>query len=177
MSNTSKLVGIVVDKEPTLDRTVHNENFYRIMVNFNGVTIPVLYSEYNVKNRELDGKVEITGCLASDVKRGQIPKFYIYANSIEEADVDTEPTCTVDFNLKITKSKGLQQNKQGKDILPLVCSTSNPISGTSVIYLCLMNNAARRLQSTPMGYTIEGRGDLHAFRDIYEVYATDVEIQ
>lgn len=177
MSNISKLVGVVVDGIPTYDRTVHDEKFNRITVDFNGVTIPVLFSEYVVADTELIGKVVVTGCLASDVKRGTIPKFYVYASSIESADDDAEPCSTVNFELKVTKSKGLQQNKQSREILPLVCSTGNPISGTSVIYLCLMNKAARMFKDTEVGYTITGTGNLHAFRDIYEVYSTDARMR
>lgn len=177
MSNISKLVGVVVDGVPTYDRTVHGEKFNCITVDFNGITIPVLFSEYIVADTELVGKIVVTGCLASDVKRNTIPKFYIYANSIEPADDDAEPCSSINYELKVTKSKGFQQNKQSRDILPLVCSTGNPIAGTSVVYLCLMNNAARKFKDTPVGYTIKGTGDLHAFRDIYEVYSTDAELR
>ena len=177
MSNISKLVGVVVDGIPTYDRTVRGEKFNRITVDFNGITIPVLFSEYVVTETELIGKIVVTGCLASDVKRGTIPKFYFYANTIESAEDDAEPCSSVNFELKVTKIKGFQQNKQSRDILPLVCSTGNPISGTSVIYLCLMDGAARKFKDNEVGYTITGTGDLHAFRDIYEVYADTAELR
>ena len=90
MSNISKLVGVVVDGIPTYDRTVRGEKFNRITVDFNGITIPVLFSEYVVTETELIGKIVVTGCLASDVKRGTIPKFYFYANTIESALSKTE---------------------------------------------------------------------------------------
>lgn len=173
MSNISTLVGVVIDGVPTLDREVHSEKFYSITVDFCGVTIPVVFSEYVKVDPELVGKITVRGCLASDVKRGKIPKFYFYANSVDPADADAEPSCNIDFELKVTKSKGFQQNKQGRDILPLVCSTGNPISGTSVIYLCLMNSAARKFKDMDIGYTIYGTGSLNAFRDIYEVYCTN----
>ena len=177
MSNISRLVGVVVNGIPTVDRTVHGETFKRITVDFNGVVIPVLFSEHIATDVELVGKVVVTGCLASDVKRNTIPKFYFYANSIENADADEEPCSRINFELKVTKSKGFQQNNQSRDILPLVCSTGNPISGTSVVYLCLMNHAARKFKDVPVNYTIKGTGDLHAFRDIYEVYSTDAEMR
>ena len=177
MPNVCKMIGVVTDGVPILDRTINGENFMSIVVSFNDVSIPVIFSEHVLQTTELVGKVEVTGCLASDIHRNKLPKFFFYANDITYADEDSETSNVISYELKVTKNKGFQQNNQSRDILPLVCATNNPIKGTSVIYLCLQDQAARKLKSMPTPYFIKGTGVLKSFRDIYEIYTTDAELK
>lgn len=177
MSNVSTMVGTVIDGIPVDFKTVHNERFKKIVVDFGGVSIPVVYSEYINNASEIIGKISVTGCLASNVKRNEYPSFFFYANTLEAADEDAESSNIISFELKVTKSKGFQQNSNSRDILPLICSTGNPVKGRSVIYLCLMNSAARKFKDKPVGYIIKGTGELRAFRDVYEIYAVSADVK
>lgn len=176
MGKVSELVGKVVNAKPVQDREIDGEQFFTIDVQFRDTTIPVLYSScITDKEFEEGTKVRVTGCLMSDVKQKELPKFYFYANSIVSADMDEETTNEINFSCNVTKVKEISADSHCVDILPLVASDSTPLDTTSVLYLCARNGLARRLKNRERGYTITGRGYLKQFRDIYEVYITHVD--
>lgn len=176
MGKVSKLIGCIIDGKPKLNRTVDNEDFYTIDVSFRDTVIPVLYSQYltDTEEFEKDTKIEVTGCLMSDINEG-LPVFYVYANSIESADIDAETTNKVTFSCQVTKVKDFSADSRCVDILPLVTSDVSPLDTTSILYLCARGSLARKLKGKEKGYVIEGEGYLKAFRDIYEVYITHVD--
>ena len=176
MSKQSTLIGTVVDGTPKLNRTVHNERFYSIEVEILGATIPVLISEYILKEQYSE-TVQIKGCLMSDYKKGVLPKFYIYANDITNVDADTPLTNEVQFSGKVTKNKGFTTNTRCRSILPLTLSDRSPIGGISVLYVCIRDKAARELKDRDIGYTIQGTGYLKKYRDVYEILVTDFEVE
>lgn len=177
MSNVSTLIGNVLKGVPELNRTIDGEKFYTIVVEFKSVVIPVLISEYICADRVFEDKISVTGCLMSDVyKKGKLPQFYFYANSIEAADMDAEVNNLINFSVTVTKVREFKHNDQCKDILPLVGAAGSPLSTTSVLYLCTINALARKLKDVPKGYALKGTGYLKQFRDVYEIYVQNAEI-
>ena len=176
MGKVSELVGIVTDGKLTPNREIDGEKFNTIKVSFRETEILVLFSEHvNSQEFPKDAKVKVIGCLMSDIAEGKLPVFYIYANSIELVDIDTETTNLVNFSCTVTKVREFKTNSRCVDILPLVASDGSPLHTTSVLYLCAKASIARKLKDKPKGYTISGTGYLKAFRDIYEVYIVDVD--
>lgn len=176
MSKTSTLIGSVMDGTPILDRNINGENFYKILVEFRNAKIPVLMSEYTKTQSVYSGKVKITGSLISDVVKGQLPVYYIYANEIEEADQDEDITNEINFVCHISKSNGFKQDTRGRDILPLVGDNNSPLNTTSVYFICLRDADARKLKNKPVGYTIEGVGYLNSYRDVFEIYVKSATV-
>lgn len=176
MGKVSELIGEVVDNELKLNRSVDGEDFYTIDVSFKGTVIPVLFSVYvNKTEFPISTKLKVTGCLMSDVSVGGLPVFYIYASNLEVVDVDCETTNLINFSCQITKVKEFKTNTRCVDILPLVGAAGSPLNSTSVFYLCAKSSNARKLKDVPKGYTLVGSGYLKAYKDVYEVYITDVE--
>ena len=176
MGKVSELIGKVVDGQRQLNRTIADEKFYTILVDFRGTVIRVLFSEYvSTKDYENDSKIKVTGCLMSDIADHKIPVFYIYGNTIESVDIDTETTNEISFSCTVTKVKEFKSNGRCVDILPLVVADGSPLSTTSVLYLCARSKVARKLKDKEKGYTITGVGYLKTFRDIYEIYINHVE--
>lgn len=176
MKKVSVLIGEVVDGTPKDYFMVHDETFKTIRVAFLDAEIDVVISEY-VAAESYDGKVKVTGYLASHVTRGSKPVFYFFANSIEETDADVPVTNEVNFSYNVTKVNKSKVNGRGIDILPLVVADYTSLQTTSVLYLCIRGKDARRLQNKPKGYTIEGKGYLKQYRDIYEIITTDVTVE
>jgi len=176
MGKVCELIGQVLDGTPVENRVIDGERFFTIKVSFRKTEIPVLFSEYiDVSGFEKDAKVRVTGCIMSDIRSGELPVFYFYANKIELADLDEELTNEVKFSCTVTKVKDFQTNTRCVDILPLVAADSSPLKTTSILYLCARNADARKLKGKPKGYTITGKGYLTPFRDVYEIYITEVE--
>lgn len=176
MSNVSELIGEVVAGKLQINRIIEDECFYTVLVKFHGTVIPVLFSQYvRFDDFEKGSKVKVIGCLMSDVVEGQLPIFYIYANSIESVDIDMETTNRINFSCKVTKVREFKTNSRCIDILPLVACYGSPLNSTSVLYLTAYSGIARKLKDVVSGYTINGVGYLKAFRDIYEIYITDIE--
>ena len=176
MGKVSELIGTVVDGKLKENRKISGERFYTMDVSFRDTQIPVLFSEYvNIREFENDTKVKVIGCLMSDIHDGELPVFYIYANSIEQVDIDTDTTNKINFSCTVTKVREFKTNGRCVDILPLVAADGSPLSTTSIIYLCARGAAARKLKDKEKGYTITGTGYLKPFRDIYEVYINSIE--
>lgn len=176
MGKVCELVGVVIDGNPKENRFINGERFMTISVSFRNTIIPVLFSEYNnVEHYEEGVKLRVTGCVMSDKNNGTLPVFYFYANKIELADYDEESTNEVNFSCTVTKVKEFTTNTRCIDILPLVASDSSPLKTTSILNLCARNADARKLKDKPKGYTITGKGYLTPYRDIYEIYITEIE--
>ncbi len=179
MSRVSTLVGVVIDGQPKEDKVIDGEQFYTIDVSFKDNIIPVRFSSYvSTTVFETDSKVKVTGCLMSDIKNNRKqcnPKFYIYANSIELVDIDTECTDVINFTCVVNKVREFQVNSKCVDILPLVASDSSPLRTTSVFFLCAKHALARRLKNKEKGYTLSGKGHLKVYKDIVEIYIIDVD--
>lgn len=175
MSKQSILVGTVIDGTPKLNRTVHNEKFYTIDVEFKGTTIPVLISEYSVKE-EYSDTIQVKGCVMSDFKKGELPKFYFYANEIINVDADTPVTNQVNFCGTVTKNRGFNTNTRCRDILALTISDTSPVGGVSVLYICARDAFAREFKDMDIPYNIEGTGYLKPYKDVYEILVTDIKL-
>lgn len=176
MGKVSELVGKIVDGELKLNRNINGEKFYTILASFHDTVIPVLFSSYvNSVQFDTDSKIKVSGCLMSDIARDKLPVFYLYANSIEQVDIDTETTNQINFSCTVTKVREFKTNSRCVDILPLVAADGSPLNTTSVLYLCAKNSIARKLKDKEKGYTITGTGYLKAFRDIYEIYINSVD--
>ena len=174
MSKVSKLVGEVLDGEPKFHHEHDDESFYTIVVQFLDAEIPVMFSEYILQG-QFSGKIEVTGYLASEVVKGNKPKFFFYANLIESVDIDTPITNELNFTYKVTKVGEFKVNQRGVDILPLVASDYTALHTTSVLYLCIRGKGARKLKSKEKGYYINGKGYLKQYRDIYEVIILEIK--
>lgn len=176
MSKVSELIGSVVDGTLVPNRIIDNEQFYTIQVSFRDTVIPVLFSQFvNEESFTPDTKLKVTGCVMSDIAGGQLPVFYFYANAIEVVELDSEETNLVNFSCTVTKVREMKSNTRCVDILPLVAADGSPLSTTSILYLCARNGIARKLKTKEKGYTITGSGYLKQFRDIYEIYVTNVD--
>jgi len=176
MGKVSVLIGTVVDGKLKSNRTIDGEKFFTIDMNFRGTIIPVLFSEYvNNEEFEEDTKLQVTGCLMSDIAENQLPVFYFYANSFEKVDIDAETTNVINFSCTVTKVREFKTNGRCVDLLPLVTSDGSPLNTTSVFYLCAKGSLARKLKDKAKGYTITGTGYLKAYRDVYEVYIMTVD--
>lgn len=175
MRKVSVLIGEVIDGNPKEYFKVNDETFKAIHVAFLDAKIDVVISEY-VAEASYNGKVRVTGYLASYVEKGKKPVFYFYANTIEEAEADADITNEVNFFYTVTKVNPAKVNSRGVDILPLVVSDYTSLQTTSVLYVCIRGKDARRLKTRPKGYTIEGKGYLKQYRDIYEVITTSVVV-
>lgn len=175
MSKQSTLVGTVVDSVPQHYSTVHAEKFYSITVDFNGTVIPVLISEYILKEK-YEGTIQVTGCVISEYKRGNLPKFVFYANDIVSVDVDTPMSNEVNFCGKVTKDRGFTTNSRCRDLLPLTISDISPTHSTSVLYICARDKIARELKNKEIGYSVEGKGYLKQYRDVYEILVTELNV-
>ena len=176
MSKFSELIGSVVDGSLVPNRVIDGEQFYTIIVSFRDTKIPVLFSEFvNTKVFEKDTKLRVSGCVMSDIAGGKLPVFYFYANAIEVEALDSEETNIVNFSCQVTKVREMQHNSKCIDILPLVASDGSPLRTTSILYLCARTGIARKLKNKEKGYVITGSGYLKQFRDIYEIYITNVE--
>ena len=173
MSKQSVLVGTVVDGTPKLNRTVHNEKFYTIDVEFKGTVIPVLISEYSLQEAYSD-TIQVTGCVMSDFKKGELPRFYFYANDITNVDADTPVTNEINFCGKVTKNRGFTTNSRCRDILALTLSDTSPVGGVSVLYVCIRDTSARELKDHSVPYEVEGKGYLKPYRDVYEILVTEI---
>ena len=174
MNKQSVIVGAVIDGTPKLNRTVRNEKFYTIVVEFKGTEIPVLISEYNLRE-EYSDTIQVTGCVMSDFKKGELPKFYFYANAIENVDADTPLSNEIYFCGKVTKNRGFTTNARCRDILALSLSDMSPVCGVSVLYVSARDAVARKLKDRPVPYEVAGRGYLKAYRDVYEIIVTEIE--
>lgn len=175
MGVITEIVGVVTDGALVKNREYKGETFYTIKVKFLSAEIPVLFSEYvNSTVFDTDSKVKVKGCLMSDIITGSIPKFYFFANSIEPVDIDTDCSNEVNFLCTVTKVKKLTPNSRCEDILPLVCADKSPINTTSIIYLCVKGADARKLNGREKGYVIQGKGQLRTFRDVYEIWTTEI---
>ncbi len=170
MGKVSELIGTVVCGQPEYDRTVDEECFNTIQVKFRGLQISVLYSALTCTSQFRDGtKIKVVGCLMSDVRKNKYPKFYIYAHSISEVDIDSAPTNLIYFSCMVNNVREYTTNSRCIDILPLVATDTSPIGTLSVLYLCARKGDARRLMNIEKGYTLEGWGYLKCYRDVYEI--------
>lgn len=177
MGKTSTLIGSVVDGNPVENRVINNEKFYTIKVSFRGVPIRVLYSQYVYTNvLEPETKIQVTGTLISDIRHGEVPDFYFYANKIDVVDIDVESTNEVNFRCTVTKVRDFIVNAHCVEILPLVASDSTPLGTTSILYICARADIARKLKDREKGYLLTGKGYLKPFRDIYEIYVNEASI-
>lgn len=176
MREVSELVGSVINGTPTLNRTTDDdEKFYTIDVSFYGTNIPVLFSSYvNSQSFEKDSKIKVTGSVMSDMGSDKLPVFYFYANAIEVVDKDTNTSNEIFFSYKVIRVKEFTQNNRGVDILPLIGNKQSPLDTWSLAFLCARGSVARKLKDVPAGYTIEGRGYLKQFRDVYEIFINEV---
>lgn len=173
MSKLSTLIGEVIDGEPKLHHTTDGENFYTISVSFLDATVDVMFSEY-IKQDYYEGKVSVTGYLASTPRRGTTPYFYIFGSKIESVDIDTQVTNELEFTCKVTKVGDFKVNKRAVEVLPLVASDYTVNHTTSVLYLCLRGKDARRLYSKKPGYYLAGRGYLKQYRNICEIRVVEL---
>lgn len=174
MSKVNELIGEVIDGVPKLSKEINGEQFYTIRVHFNEVDIDVMMSEY-LKKDEFKGKICVTGYLITFTRYQEKPYGAIYANKISQASFDADLTNEVCFSYKITKIYDLKFNKQGIDILPIICADYTSLKTTSVIYLCLRGKLARQLKDAEPGIRINGRGYLKQYRDIFEILVTELE--
>lgn len=176
MGKVSELIGEVVDGKLKENRKIDGETFYTIQVSFRDTVIPVLFSSYvNDTEYPKNTKLKVIGCLMSDIKPGNLPVFYFYANTITPAEIDEETTNIVHFSCVVTKVRDFKTNNRCVDILPLVGSDGSPLNSTSIFYLCTRSAIARKLKDKPKGYTISGSGYLKQFRDIYEINVISVD--
>lgn len=176
MSKISTLVGTVVDGIVKTDRIHKKEEFYTLLVDFKGCELPVLFSSYTkTADYVKDAKVQVTGCIMSDVRKGQYPKFYFYANQIDLVDIDSESTNTVNFSVKVTKVGNFTTTDRCTDILSLATSDKSPFGKTSVLFLVAKNQLARKLKGKEPGFLLVGNGKIKPYKDIYEIYIDDVE--
>lgn len=176
MSKISKLIGEVVDGQPRDFVSINNEMFKAITVQFLDAQIDVVISEY-VAVQQYSGKIEVTGYLASNVQKGTVPMFFVFANDIVSVPEDTPVTNKVQFKYKVTKVSKFKSNSRGVDLLPLVAADYTAHQTTSVIYLCVRGLNARKLKDKKPGYYLTGEGYLKQYRDIYEIITTDVEVE
>lgn len=175
MSKISKLIGEVIDGTPVDFVKINGELFKAIDVQILDARINVVISEF-VALEEYSGKIEITGYLASNVQKGSVPTFFLFANEIVSVPDDTPITNKVQFKYKVTKVSKFKSNSRGVDLLPLIAADYTAHQTTSVIYLCVRGINARKLKDRKPGYHITGEGYLKQYRDIYEIITTDVEV-
>ena len=176
MSIVSKLVGEVIDVSPRDFARISGETFKAITVQLLDAKIDVVISEF-VAKESYEGKVEITGYLASKVQKGTVPLFFIFANEIVEVPEDTAITNKVQFRYKVTKVSKFKVNSRGVDLLPMVAADYTAHQTTSVIYLCVRGLNARKLKDKKPGYYVAGEGYLKQYRDIYEIITTEVTVE
>lgn len=175
MSKVSTMIGVVVDGKPEYDRTINGEAFHTITVNFRGTQIRLLYSTIVcTRTFKENTKVKVVGCVMSDTRRRKVPDYYFYCHSIEEVDVDSELTNTINFSSVVTKVGDFKVNSRCEDMLPLKTFDSSPIRTTTLLTLYVKGAFARRLKDKPKGYTIQGSGYLKKYRNGYEVIVTEV---
>ncbi len=175
MGKVSTMIGTVVDGIPKLDRVINGEEFHTIEVDFRGTQITLLYSTI-VCTREFatNTKVKVVGCLMSEIPKKSIPVFYFYCHSIEEVDIDSEPTNTINFSCVVTKVGKFTVNSRCEDLLPVTAFDGSPIRTTTLLFLYIRGAFARRLKDKPKGYVIQGSGYLCKYRSGYEILVTDV---
>lgn len=176
MGKVSTLIGSVVTGETEFNRTINNEDFYTVLVNFRGTKIDVLYSKYTYPGVfTKDTKIKVVGSFMSINKRNDFSDYYIYAHSITEVDFDEDTTNLINFSCTITKVKNMTVGARCNDTLPLIGKDKSPLNSVSVIYLCVRDADARRLQSKPPGYVIQGKGYIKKYRSIHEILVTEIE--
>lgn len=172
----STLIGTVLEGVPVFEKEIRGEKFYTILVQFFDAPMKVLMSEY-VMTSKYEGTIAVTGCVTSTHKRKTLPKFYFYASTIEAVDIDTPLSNEISFDGKIVKIGEFKLNTRNHDILPLVLKSSSPFhKQDTILYLCTKNTDARLLKDKPPGYNVTGTGYLKAYKDIFEVLVTSIEV-
>lgn len=166
---------------------VDGETFYTVPVTLDGETIPMVASEYLIK--DITGTAVLTGYLRSDnikstlnTEDGKVRKerLYTYFMCTEMEEVSDEAAIVhkVCVSGRITKRTKLSTLKSGKQILPIVVRCKTDDGHTSIIHVVLSNKNARYVNSLEdiSNVSINTTGFINVRYGTIEVHAEEAEI-